>query len=183
MPNRFTLTKYLIQERRRHPAATGDFNGLLLDVATACKSIAAAVSRGALAGRIAAETAVNVQGELQKPLDVIANEIVIHGCDWGGNLAAMASEEMEDVYRIAPPPHPRGRYLLVFDPLDGSSNIDVNVAAGTIFSILRAQKVRQSHALKIFFSREPAGCCGIRHLWAFINVGPDSRSRRSGVYV
>lgn len=137
MPTRLTLTKYLIQERRRHPAATGDFNGLVLDVATACKSIAAAVSRGALAGRIAAETAVNVQGELQKPLDVIANEIIILGCEWGGNLAAMASEEMEDVYGIAPP-HPRGRYLLVFDPLDGSSNIDVNVAVGTIFSILRA---------------------------------------------
>ena len=137
MPTRLTLTKYLIQERRRHPAATGDFNGLLLDVATACKSIAAAVSRGALTGRIAAKTTVNVQGELQKPLDVIANEIIIHGCEWGGNLAAMASEEMEDVYRIAPP-HPKGRYLLVFDPLDGSSNIDVNVAVGTIFSVLRA---------------------------------------------
>ena len=98
MPTRLSLTKYLIQERRRHPAATGDFNGLILDVATACKSIASAVSRGALAGRIDTTTNVNVQGEVQRPLDVIANDIIIHGCEWGGNLAAMASEEMEDVY-------------------------------------------------------------------------------------
>jgi fructose-1,6-bisphosphatase len=137
MHTRPTLTKYLIQERRRYPGATGEFNGLLLDIAVACKAIAATVSRGALAGSLGAVTTINVQGEQQKQLDLIANDLVIRGCEWGGNLAAMASEEMDDVYPIAPAAL-RGSYLLVFDPLDGSSNIDVNVGVGTIFSVLRA---------------------------------------------
>jgi fructose-1,6-bisphosphatase I len=82
-------------------------------------------------------TRVNVQGEEQKPLDVIANEIVLNTCQWGGQLCGMASEELDEPYKI-PPEYPRGRYLLVFDPLDGSSNIDINLTVGTIFSVLRA---------------------------------------------
>ncbi len=135
MSTTITLTKYLIQERRRYPVATGEFNALLFDVATACKAISASVSRGVLAGRL--RTAATIKGQEQKPFDVIANEIIIQGCEGGGNVAAMASEELENVYSI-PSQHPRGRYLLIFDPLDGSSNIDVNIAVGTIFSILRA---------------------------------------------
>ena len=139
MPTRQTLTKYLIQERRRFPAATGEFNTLLFDVATACKLIAAAVSRGALAPRSDAVGRVNGQGEPQQSLDAIAGETVLRVCEASGTLAAMASDELEDIHAIAPS-HPLGRYLLVFDPLDGSSNIDVNGAVGTIFSILRARE-------------------------------------------
>jgi len=79
----------------------------------------------------------NVQGEVQKKLDVISNEILLEANEWGGHLAAMASEEMEDIHPI-PNRYPKGEYLLVFDPLDGSSNIDVNVSIGTIFSVLKA---------------------------------------------
>jgi fructose-1,6-bisphosphatase len=137
MPARQTLTKYLIRERRRYPAATGEFNTLLFDVSMACKLIAAAVSRGALAPRADAAIQINVQGEQQHGLDVIANETILRSCEASGTLAAMASEELEEIYPV-PAGYACGRYLLVFDPLDGSSNIDVNVSVGTIFSILRA---------------------------------------------
>lgn len=137
-----TLTQYLIEERRRFPDASGDFNALILDVAMACKAIAKSVAYGALAdmyGNHAADAGgrINVQGETQKKLDVVSNELFIRMNEWGGHLAGMASEEMDDPYAI-PAQHPRGKYLLVFDPLDGSSNIDVNVSVGSIFSILRA---------------------------------------------
>lgn len=139
-----TLTQYLIEERRRFPQASGDFNSLVLDVAMACKAIAKSVAYGELAGMLgqhpgqAGEAAsINVQGEAQKKLDVLSNELFIKMTEWGGHLAGMASEEMSEPYPI--PQHlPRGKYLLVFDPLDGSSNIDVNVSVGSIFSILRA---------------------------------------------
>jgi fructose-1,6-bisphosphatase I/sedoheptulose-1,7-bisphosphatase len=142
LSKRFTLTHYLIEERRRFPDAGGDFNALILDVALACKAIARAVAYGELGGMLgnhAAEAggSVNVQGETQKKLDVISNQYFTRMNEWGGHLAGMASEEMDDAYQI-PLPHPRGKYMLVFDPLDGSSNIDVNVSVGSIFSILRA---------------------------------------------
>ena len=135
---RYTLTHYLIEQRRRFPAASGDFNALILDVALACKAISRAVASGALGvnGK-AADGAVNAQGEVQKPLDVISNQEFVRASEWGGHCAAMASEEMEHPYQI-PAQYPRGKYLLVFDPLDGSSNIDVNVAVGSVFSVLRA---------------------------------------------
>jgi fructose-1,6-bisphosphatase I/sedoheptulose-1,7-bisphosphatase len=136
-PPRLTLTKYLIQERRRFPEATGDFNSVLFDVAMACKLIAAAVSRGMLAASAAAG-AINVQGERQEPLDLLANDTMLRCCGASGALAALASEEMEEIVPLAGD-SPNGRYLLAFDPLDGSSNIDVNVAVGTIFSVLRAE--------------------------------------------
>ena len=137
-----TLTQYLIEERRRFPDASGDFNALILDVAMACKAIAKSVAYGALAdmyGNHAADAggSINVQGETQKKLDVVSNELFIRMNEWGGHLAGMASEEMDLPYDI-PAQHPRGKYLLVFDPLDGSSNIDVNVSVGSIFSVLRA---------------------------------------------
>ncbi len=141
---RMTLTQYLIEERRRFPGASGDFNSLILDVATACKRIARAVSLGELADGGSADVdddeaggAVNVQGETQKALDVIGNDTFLRETEWGGHLAGMASEEMAEPYRL-PPQCPRGKYLLVFDPLDGSSNIDVNVSVGSVFSVLRA---------------------------------------------
>ncbi|MFZ5531286.1 MAG: class 1 fructose-bisphosphatase, partial [Pseudomonadota bacterium] len=106
------------------------------DVVTACKVIANAVNKGALIGVLGSAGSENIQGETQKKLDVITNDILIRSNEWAGHLAAMASEEMEEIYPI-PAKYPRGKYLLVFDPLDGSSNIDVNISVGTIFSILR----------------------------------------------
>ncbi|MEE9333559.1 MAG: class 1 fructose-bisphosphatase [Granulosicoccaceae bacterium] len=141
---RWTLTRYLIEERRRFPEASGELNALLLDISLACKSIARIVSFGTLdygAGITSnVDTnggSINVQGEVQKPLDIISNEIFLHMNEWNGHLAGMGSEELEEPYQI-PGQYARGNYLLVFDPLDGSSNIDVNVSVGSIFSILRA---------------------------------------------
>jgi fructose-1,6-bisphosphatase I / sedoheptulose-1,7-bisphosphatase len=139
---RYTLTQYLIEQRRRYPGASGDFNALLLDVALACKAIARTVAFGELGSMLGqpapdVTTTVNVQGEEQKKLDVISNEYFMQMTEWGGHLAGMASEEMDDPHQI-PATLQRGKYLLVFDPLDGSSNIDVNVTVGSIFSVLRA---------------------------------------------
>ena len=142
LSKRFTLTQYLIEQRRRFPGATGDFNALILDVALACKAIARAVAFGELGGVLGNHDtnlggAINVQGETQKKLDILSNDYFVRLNQWGGHLAGMASEEMELPCQI-PAQQPRGNYLLVFDPLDGSSNIDVNVSVGSIFSILRA---------------------------------------------
>lgn len=137
--DRSTLTGYLIEHRRRNPEATGELNALILQVAQACKAISRAVAHGALADVLGSQGSANVQGEEQKKLDVVADEIFLRATHWGGELAGMVSEENE-----APIPLPasdqRGKYLLAFDPLDGSSNIDVNVAVGSIFSILRAPR-------------------------------------------
>ena len=140
LSGRATLVRYLIEERRRFPNASGELNGLLLDVAVACKAIARIVAFGSLGHGLDAPLpvpGVNVQGETQKPLDVIGNEIFLRLNEWSGHLAGMASEEMEDPRQI-PASYPRGKYLLVFDPLDGSSNIDVDLTVGSIFSVLRA---------------------------------------------
>jgi len=142
LSKRWTLTRYLIEERRRYPQASGDLNALILDVSLACKAIARIVAFGELGDSLARPPAalggeVNVQGEVQKPLDVLSNEIFVRMNEWSGQLAAMASEEMDQPMQI-PPTYTRGKYLLAFDPLDGSSNIDVNVSVGSIFSVLRA---------------------------------------------
>ncbi|NKN33657.1 class 1 fructose-bisphosphatase [Marichromatium bheemlicum] len=134
--NRTTITQYIIEEQRHVAGATGDFSGLLNDVVTACKVISNLVNHGALVGVLGSAGQENVQGETQKKLDVLSNDIFIRSNEWAGHLAAMASEEMEEIYPI-PARYPRGKYLLTFDPLDGSSNTDVNVSVGTIFSILR----------------------------------------------
>lgn len=134
---RTTLTQFLIEERRQHPGATGELNALILDVALACKTIARAVAHGPLAGVHGDAASANIQGETQKKLDVLANEIFLRSAEWDGHLAGMLSEEMAEPARI-PARYPKGKYLLTFDPLDGSSNIDVNVAVGSIFSILHA---------------------------------------------
>jgi fructose-1,6-bisphosphatase I/sedoheptulose-1,7-bisphosphatase len=142
LSKRWTLTRFLIEERRRFPQASGDLNALILDIALACKAIARVVAFGELQdsfGQVSMPQAgqTNVQGEVQKPLDVLSNEVFVRMNEWNGHLAGMASEEMEHPLQI-PAQYPRGKYLLVFDPLDGSSNIDVNVSVGSIFSILRA---------------------------------------------
>lgn len=132
-----TLTQFLIEERRRHPGATGDLNALVTDVSLACKAISRKVALGALTGAIGGTGSLNVQGEEQKPLDILSNEMFLRAAEWDGHVAGMVSEEMDAPYQL-PEQYPRGKYLLLFDPLDGSSNIDVNVAVGSIFSILRA---------------------------------------------
>jgi len=134
--HRTTITQFLIEEQRQVSGATGDFTALLNDIVTACKVISNYVNHGALIGVLGSLDSENVQGETQKKLDVISNDVFLHSNDWAGHLAAMASEEMDDIYHI-PDGYPRGKYLMTFDPLDGSSNSDVNVSVGTIFSILR----------------------------------------------
>ena len=136
MPLKSTLTEFIIGEQRKFSDATGGFTALLNDIRLACKRIAYLIGKGALGGAHGAAAGENVQGERQMKLDVIANDIFLRTNEWGGHLAAMVSEELEQVYAI-PAQYPRGRYLLVFDPLDGSSNIDVNGAVGSIFSVLR----------------------------------------------
>ncbi len=137
LADRTTLTQFLIEERRRHPEASGELNALILDVALACKAIAKRVAYGALGDVLGTAGTANVQGEAQAKLDVIANDLFLRAAEWDGVVAGMVSEEMAEPHPI-PERYPRGKYLLVFDPLDGSSNIDVNVSVGSIFSILRA---------------------------------------------
>ncbi|MFO0584649.1 MAG: class 1 fructose-bisphosphatase [Anaeromyxobacter sp.] len=136
MIGKTTFAQFVIQAQRGAPEATGDLSALLHDVETAVKAIAAEVGRGAWGERRGAAGTVNVQGEVQQKLDLLANDLVLSACGWGGHLAGMASEELAGVSPI-PVPHRRGKYLLAFDPLDGSSNVDVNITVGTIFSILR----------------------------------------------
>jgi fructose-1,6-bisphosphatase I len=136
MHNGTTITQFIIEEQRHVAGATGDFTSLLNDIVTACKVISNMVNHGALVGVLGSAGSENVQGETQKKLDVLSNDVFIKSNEWAGHLAAMASEEMDEIYNI-PANYPRGKYLLTFDPLDGSSNIDVNVSVGTIFSILR----------------------------------------------
>ncbi|MCS6997484.1 MAG: class 1 fructose-bisphosphatase [Casimicrobiaceae bacterium] len=133
---RTTLTQFLVEQQRSAQAINPELRLLIEVVARACKAIAVSVGKGALGGVLGEAESANVQGEVQKKLDVIANEVLMQANEWGGHLAAMASEELETIHEI-PNRYPKGEYLLLFDPLDGSSNIDVNVSIGTIFSVLR----------------------------------------------
>ncbi|MDN5747124.1 MAG: class 1 fructose-bisphosphatase [Pseudonocardia sp.] len=135
--HRTTLARFLIEQRSHHPGASGELNAVILDVALVCKAISKRIAYGALGGVLGAEPTTNVQGETQQKLDVLANEVFLKVNERSGLLAGMVSEELDDPHPI-PPQYPRGKYLLVFDPLDGSSNIDVNVSVGSIFSVLRA---------------------------------------------
>jgi fructose-1,6-bisphosphatase I len=137
---RVTLTQFLVARQRDKNLINADLRLLLETIARACKAISTRVSKGALADVSGFTEKINVQGEVQKKLDALSNEILLEANEWGGNLAALASEEMDDP-RPIPTHYPRGEYLLLFDPLDGSSNIDVNISVGTIFSILRCPKL------------------------------------------
>ena len=134
-PKKISLTRYLVEQQRIDGLIPGQLRLLLEVVARACKSISHAVNKGALGNVLGSAQSENVQGEVQKKLDIIANEVLIEANEWGGHLAGMASEEMDAIY-VVPNRYPKGEYLLLFDPLDGSSNIDVNVSIGTIFSVL-----------------------------------------------
>ena len=144
-----TITEFFLAEQRRAPGATGEFTAVINHVRLACKRIAVAVGQGALAGAHGEAGAENVQGERQMRLDVLADEIFVRTNEWGGHLAGLVSEEREAPH-VIPEAYPRGRYLLVYDPLDGSSNIDVNVSVGSIFSVLRCPDGVATPAAKDF---------------------------------
>jgi fructose-1,6-bisphosphatase I len=131
-----TIERFIIEEERQFPEATGDLSAILYDLALAGKMIANKVRSAGLADILGSDGDVNVQGEVQQKLDVISNEIIVKALDHGGRLCAMASEEEEGIIHI-PEGFKMGKYVLMFDPLDGSSNIDVNVPVGTIFSVYR----------------------------------------------
>jgi fructose-1,6-bisphosphatase I len=161
MASKVSLTRYLVEQQRVNGLIPAQLRLLLEVVARSCKSISQAVNKGALGGVLGTAESENVQGEIQKKLDIIANEVLIEANEWGGNLAAMASEEMEDIY-VVPNRYPQGEYLLLFDPLDGSSNIDVNVSIGTIFSVLRkpeGSQVSEKDFLQAGSKQVAAGYC------------------------
>jgi fructose-1,6-bisphosphatase I len=162
MTRRISLTQYLIEQQRQHGAIPQELRLLIEVVARACKRIAISVNKGALGEVLGSAGSENVQGEVQKKLDIIANEVLIEANEWGGHLAAMASEEMEGIY-LVPNRFPKGEYLLMFDPLDGSSNIDVNVSIGTIFSVLKkaegSKGVSEEDFLQAGSAQAAAGYC------------------------
>ncbi|MFM2407547.1 MAG: hypothetical protein RL358_289 [Pseudomonadota bacterium] len=127
------VIQFMQEEQRKHGGH--DIVGLMENITAACRKIATAVNRGAFVGMMGSAGSENIQGETQKKLDIVTNDIFTEGNQWAGHCAGLASEEMDDPYEI-PNAYPRGKYLLVYDPLDGSSNVDVNISVGTIFSIL-----------------------------------------------
>ena len=162
MSPKISLTRYLVEQQRIDGHIPPELRLLIEVVARACKSISQAVNKGALGDVMGTAGSENVQGEIQKKLDIIANEVLIEANEWGGHLAAMASEEMDSIY-VVPNRYPQGEYLLMFDPLDGSSNIDVNVSIGTIFSVLKKSEgdagVSESDFLQAGNQQVAAGYC------------------------
>lgn len=132
----WTLDRHILERQRTTPGATGDFTGLFQALALAGRMIAARVHKAGLSDVLGDTGKTNVQGEEVQKLDLIANRVMVRCVEAGGNVCVMASEENEDIIPI-PEPYPRGKYVLMFDPLDGSSNIDVCMSIGTIFSIHR----------------------------------------------
>ncbi|HJV53805.1 MAG TPA: class 1 fructose-bisphosphatase [Noviherbaspirillum sp.] len=165
---RISLTQYLVEEQRTNNSIPAELRLLIEVVARSCKTISHAVGKGALGEVLGSAGSENVQGEVQKKLDILSNEILLEANEWGGHLAAMASEEMEEIHPI-PHRYPKGEYLLLFDPLDGSSNIDVNVSIGTIFSVLKAPEGMSNPTEKDFLQ------CGSKQVAAGYAVyGPQT---------
>ena len=157
-----SVNQFLVETQRAHPSATGDLTGLLNDVISACKKIANLVNRSSILGLEGYASSNNVQGEHQKKLDILTNDVVVEHLNWTGHLAAMVSEEIDDIITI-PDDYPKGKYLLCFDPLDGSSNVDINLSVGTIFSVLRCpediKKPSHEHFLQKGTEQVCAGFC------------------------
>src|ERR1700712_2017533 len=163
MAKKISLTQYLVEQQREHGRIPSQLRLLIEVVARACKHIAIAVNKGALGDVMGSAGSENVQGEVQKKLDIISNEVLIEANEWGGHLAAMASEEMDTIH-VVPNRYPQGEYLLLFDPLDGSSKINVNVSLGTIFIVLRkpegsAPTVSEQDFLQCGARQVAAGYC------------------------
>ena len=130
--SRTTLHAYLAAEQSKLPSLTADLSQIVLQITAACRHISTALQQGALAGILGSADSGNIQGEVQKRLDVISDDLLVDALTQGGLTAAIASEEQDHMVIT----NPNGQYLVLFDPLDGSSNIDVNMSVGTIFSIL-----------------------------------------------
>src|SRR5215510_446689 len=144
-----TLDRFILEAQQVSPGATGELSLLLMRLGVAGKRIASALSRAGLTGALGAAGAQNVQGEEQKKLDVVANEILVETFDYGSLVTVVASEEMEEPVVYAHNGTDRsGGYAVLFDPLDGSSNIDCNGTLGTIFSIRRRRDGGASDLLR-----------------------------------
>lgn len=167
MTNKITLTQFIIQQQRELPGVSGTFTSLLNNIVTACKKISLMVNRGALIGILGSAKSENVQGEVQKKLDIITNEIMVEALNWTGHLSGMISEEVDGIIQI-PDKYPKGKYLALFDPLDGSSNIDVNLTVGTIFTILRSREGLQPE-IDDFLRRGTEQVCS-----GFVLYGPST---------
>lgn len=132
------LNRFLLEEQRNYPDATGGFTILIESIAFASKIISREVNKAGIVNIIGKAKSTNVHGEDQQKLDIYSDQKMIQALDHLGKLCAMASEENDDPIMI-PAKYPKGKYLAVFDPLDGSSNIDVNISIGTIFAIYKRQ--------------------------------------------
>ncbi|MDO7596808.1 MAG: class 1 fructose-bisphosphatase [Pseudomonadota bacterium] len=153
-----SITQFIIEQQRVHKNSTGEMSGLLNDIVSACKKISHLVNRSGIIGIGGAAESENVQGEVQKKLDIITNDVMVDHLKWTGHLAAMASEEIEEIIQI-PANMPKGQYLIAFDPLDGSSNIDINLSVGTIFSILRCPEGVTNPTVEDFMQKGSEQVC------------------------
>ncbi len=144
-----TLPHFLLTEERKYHQATGEFTRLMTDLTTAIRILSHYVNRAGILNVLGSAGAVNTYGEDQTKLDVFANNVLLRSMEWTGHTAGIISEELETPHTI-PPAYPEGKYLLAIDPLDGSTNIDVNVSVGTIFSIFRAPEPEQTPAVNDF---------------------------------
>ncbi len=153
-----SFSRFIIEQQRLHPGASGDFTLLLSDIVKAIKAISFQVSHGPLHGILGKTAQKNIHGERQAKLDLIAHDLIVDTVEYSGLLAAMASEELDDIYQI-PSDYPKGRYLLVFDPLDGSSNIATNVSVGTIFALYKCQEQSGEVDASTFFQKGVKQVC------------------------
>lgn len=153
-----SVNQLIVETQRAHPSATGDLTGLLNDVISACKKIANLVNRSSILGLEGYANSNNVQGEHQKKLDILTNDVMVEHLNWTGHLAAMVSEEIDDIITISDD-YPKGKYLLCFDPLDGSSNIDINLSVGTIFSVLRCPEGIENPSHEHFLQKGTEQVC------------------------
>lgn len=153
-----SITKFITEEQRNYAGSTGEMTSLLSDIISACKEISHLVNRAGIVGLGGSAETENVQGEVQKKLDIITNDVMVDHLNWTGHFAAMASEEIEDIIQI-PDDQPKGKYLIAFDPLDGSSNIDINLSVGTIFSILRCPEGITEPTVKDFMQKGTEQVC------------------------
>ena len=177
-----TITEFMIEEQRRFPEATGDFTALLNYVRLACKRISFIVGAGPSPERMARRNRPTCRARRKCNLDVMSNDIFLRTSEYGGHLAGMVSEELEEPYQI-PPEYPRGKYLLAFDPLDGSSNIDINAPVGSIFSVLKAPRGMQAAGGRGFSAaRIAAAMRGVCHLRRHHHAGAHRRARRARIH-
>jgi len=159
MKKGITLNQFLAEEQRHYPQASGDFTELFSELVSATKKVSRQVNKASLNDSLGISGRINVHGEVVQKLDEMANETLLQELAYSGHLAGMASEEMEDIFQI-PAPYPVGKYVLLFDPVDGSSNIDVNVSIGTIFSIYRRHSAGKQSCMRDFLQAGWEQICG-----------------------